>query len=506
MLVPPFVIGFTGHRSGYDEALIAPVLMEVLIDLQSRIRSAGGEAVLYASIAEGSDTLFVEIARDLGLPVHLILPLEEEEFAKDFSSPAAWERAKAQIDRVRAKPDRETLRLTKGDSSRPACYYDQGMQMLEACDVVVALWNGEAARGSGGTGQIVAQARAMEIAVVVVDSKDGTVTRPESLDESFAPDPVLTDLNEIAVASEKVETDFARDPASYQHCLDTIAIREARGFRPSLMVIILFYGLSALIGGIATFIAPDDHWFTEYLWVVLAGELVLLLAAMVMNYRLNHRSVQTNWIQCRFACELFRGLRVSVPLVDPLHPLITDRLPDWRRFTLAAGLLALRGNEAKDIIQRRDQYLETRLGDTHPDSQVLHYRTKQPKAPLWWRWVSFTGEASVYLAPLSVALAMANALLDLGWDTHFVPWILVTLLPMYLPVFAGIAGGVAQTLDVNRRGERYPRVLERLLTIRQWMAGLETEASLERAVARTETILQEELAEWQTAMSNTSAE
>lgn len=506
MLVPQFVIGFTGHRSGYDETVIGPVLKDVLIDLQSKIRKAGGEAVIYASIAEGADTLFVEIARDLGLSVHLILPLEEEEFSKDFSSSAAWERARIQIDRVRTRPDRETLRLTKGKFRRPGCYYDQGMQMLEACDVVVALWDGKVARGSGGTGQIVAQACAMKIGVVVVDSKTGKLTQPESLEASLTPDPVLTELNEIAESSEKVAPDFARDPESYQHCLDTIAVREARGFRPSLVLIIVLYGLSSLIGGIATFIAPDDHWFTRYLWLVLAGELVLLLTALSLTYRLDRCSSQTKWIQCRFACELFRGIRASVPLVDPLHPLITDRLPDWRRFSVSAGLLALRGFEARDIIKQRDAYLEIRLGETHPDSQVLHYRTKQPKAPRWWRWASLTGKVSVYLAPLCVALAMVNAIFHLGWDTHFLPWILVTFLPLYLPVLAGVGGGISRTLDENRRGDRYPQTLERVLTIRQWMANLETEASIEKAVARTETILQEELAEWQTAISNTSAE
>lgn len=506
MLIPHFVIGFTGHRSGYDEAVVGPVLREVLTDLQTRIRSAGGKAIIYSSIAEGADTLFVEIARGLGLTIHLILPLEEEEFSKDFSSHSAWERAKAQIDLVRAQPYRETIRHSTGESHRPACYYDQGMQMLEACDVVVAVWNGETARGSGGTGQIIAQARAMEVGVVVVDSNTGNVTRPDLLDAAFTPDPVLTELNDIAEASQKVAPDFARNPDSYQLCLDTIAMREARSFRPSLMLIIVCYGLSALIGGIGTFVAPDDHWFTRHLWVILAGEQVLLLTAMFMTFRLKRRSAQSNWIRCRFACEQFRGLRTSVPLVDPLHPLITDRLPDWHRFSLSAGLLALQHNEVKDIIKRRDGYLESRLGNSHPDSQVLHYRTKQPRAPRWWRWVSRTGEVCVYLAPLSVALAMVNAMLDLGWDSHFIPWFLVTLLPLYLPVLAGIAGGIGQTLDANRRGDRYPQVLERLLTIRQWMAGLETEASIERAVARTETILQEELAEWQTAMSNTSAE
>lgn len=69
MLKPRYLVGFTGHRAGYDETLIRPALKAALEDLQKLAVQAGGELDLYASIAEGADMLCVEVARELGLAI-----------------------------------------------------------------------------------------------------------------------------------------------------------------------------------------------------------------------------------------------------------------------------------------------------------------------------------------------------------------------------------------------------------------------------------------------------
>ena len=111
MLKPRYLVGFTGHRAGYDETLIRPALKAALEDLQKLAVQAGGELDLYASIAEGADTLCVEVARELGLAVHLLLPLPESEFAKDFSSPQTWERSQRQITLASKKPSQKPWRI-----------------------------------------------------------------------------------------------------------------------------------------------------------------------------------------------------------------------------------------------------------------------------------------------------------------------------------------------------------------------------------------------------------
>ena len=82
------------RHSGYEETLVAPALAQALGTLKQQATDAGGQDELHASVAEGTDTLCVETARLLTIPVHLLLPLPEKKFENDFSGPAAWERAK----------------------------------------------------------------------------------------------------------------------------------------------------------------------------------------------------------------------------------------------------------------------------------------------------------------------------------------------------------------------------------------------------------------------------
>jgi hypothetical protein len=47
-----------------------------------------------------------------------------------------------------------------------AAFLAAGIRIAEECEVLLAVWDGEGARGSGGTGDIVARARAIGRTVV----------------------------------------------------------------------------------------------------------------------------------------------------------------------------------------------------------------------------------------------------------------------------------------------------------------------------------------------------
>lgn len=185
MLKPRFLIGFTGHRTGYDEGLIRPALKAVLEDMQQRAATIGGEADLYSSIAEGADTLCAEVARELGMAVHLLLPLPQDEFAKDFSSPAAWERSRQQIDLALQKPGRDSMRVLPGEMKRPDCYFDLASHMLETVDVLVGVWDGHPSRGIGGTKEVIDRAHTLGLPVVMINAATGQCELLPDLDAAF---------------------------------------------------------------------------------------------------------------------------------------------------------------------------------------------------------------------------------------------------------------------------------------------------------------------------------
>lgn len=516
MLKPRFLIGFTGHRTGYDEDLIRPALKAVLEDLQKRAAAIGGEADLHSSVAEGADTLCVEVAKELGMAVHLLLPLRQDEFAQDFSSPDAWERSRQQIELALQKPGRDSMRVLPGEMKRPDCYFDQGIRILECVDVLVAVWDGQPEQGLGGTAQVIAHAKNLGQPVVLIHSKTGQshIEDDGRLAQVFVQDAVLAELHEIAQEADAPCASQARTADGLQECLDGIAKEESARFRPSVVVIILLHGIAALMAAVVTMKLAEGSAWEKWKWVVTALELVLVSFALWIGWHLHKRHTQNRWIRCRFAAELVRGLRASVPLVDPLSPSIGVHDPKWLRFALSVGILV---NECRATLQPqflRDEYINTRLSETHMDGQIRHYLEMNQKALRWWQITGFVSKWSALLAPPFVFLALLNKLSKEvpflkgphgAWKLDTDPrwWPFVVLLPIALPLLAGVASGIRQALDAGRRKERYPEMAARLLALRTHLKGLETRATIAHTVSQTEEILLDELREWQLTATTT---
>lgn len=513
MLKPRYLVGFTGHRAGYDENLIRPALKAVLEDLQNKAAASGGVLDLYASIAEGADTLCVEVARELGMAVHLLLPLPQGEFKNDFSSPQVWERSRQQLGLAAQKPGRDSVRVLPGELCRPDCYFDQGIQILEAVDVLFALWDGGKARGLGGTEQMVTHARAIGKPVVIIDSKTGQTRTDGSLTHAFEPDEMIEELNEVAQKSGAKCASISGTANELQECLDGIANSEAGRFRPSIVRIILLHGIAALMAAIVTLKIEGSPWEKQKC-IVTGLELLLVSGALWLGWRLHQRHTQERWIRCRFAAELVRGFRVSVPLVDPLSPSIAVHDPRWRRFALSVGILVNATRATVQPQELRDDYIATRLSETHPDGQIRHYQEMNQKALRWWNITGCISKWSALLAPPFVALSLLNKLTKIEvlspvlhgpWKLDDKPstWPFVVLLPIALPLLAGVASGIRQALDAGRRKERYPEMAARLLALRAHLASLETRASIAHTVSQTEEILLDELREWQLTAKTT---
>jgi len=487
--------------------------------MKKHAEKVGGEADLYASIAEGADTLCVEVARELDMAVHLLLPLPQAEFAKDFSTPLAWERSQRQIDIASQTPGRDSLRVLPSELKRPDCYFDQGIHILEAVDVIVAVWDGQPSGGLGGTEQLIRHAKAIGLPVVIVDSQTGQTRTEGDLKTAFAADEMLVELHEIAHKAGAACVTQPGTADDLQKCLDGIANGEAARFRPSLVLIILLHGIAALMAAIVTFkvaeeYAKDSPW-EHWKWVLTATELLLVGFAWWLGYRLHHKHTQERWIRCRFACELVRGLRASVPLVDPLCPSSGVHDPRWRRFALSVGLLVNERRAALTPTALRDHYITTRLSETDKDEgQIYHYLKKRPKALWWWEFTGQVSKWSALLAPPFVLLSLLNKLSKIpslglshhdGWHLDDKPatWPFVVLLPIALPLLAGVSNGIRQALDAGRRKERYPEMVKRLTALRTHLTGLETRATIAHTVSQTEEILLDELREWQLTATTT---
>lgn len=508
MIRPRFLIGFTGHRSGVDESLIGPPLREVLQSLCQKAESVGGQAELYAGVAEGGDTLCVELARGIDMPVHLMLPLVEPEFQKDFSSADAWQRAFVQISAARERPGRNSVHVEPGDDTRPDCYFNQGASMLDAVDVLVVLWNGQAAMGLGGTEQVMNQARATGIPVVRIVLATGEIEQHGDVDACFREDAIIKEMNErIAMFGKAVPT----SPELFQKALDQLVVKEAGRFRPSLAAVISMYAAAALIGTLVTISvmaqpalelgASSGQYWNEWEWIGMAAELLLVCGALWMNSRLSERG----WLErCRVACEVVRGLRYSIPVISAFHPVITQRDPAWHRFSLSAGLFVLEHCPALDLIAVRDRYIGARSSDTHTEGKIRSYQVTSRPTLRWWKLTGTIGFWSAALAPVFVLLSLVShpsvGLLSVP-DLHFGDGVIerswVSLMLFALPLMAGTAISLRHVTDTWGTVERSRHMVIRLTAIKKTLAGMQTASTIRHTMQRAENLLLEDLLECQ---------
>lgn len=153
-------IGVTGHRT-FGAVEDAAANVEAVLD-----RWAGAAVAVLevrSSLAEGADRLVAErVLKRPGGRLIALLPLEPSEYVADFADPASRAAFHRLLDAAAA------VEITELAASREAAYEAAGRAVVDASDVLIALWDGGASQGRGGTTEIVGYARATGVPVEVV--------------------------------------------------------------------------------------------------------------------------------------------------------------------------------------------------------------------------------------------------------------------------------------------------------------------------------------------------
>jgi hypothetical protein len=181
-------VGVTGHRlnrlqeSKADIEGIKKQLKAALTKLRSAAEHVNrelssvysGEPLLYliSPLAEGADQFAADAALGLGYKLHVPLPCLAKNYTAGFQAPkqpvhegpiAAFHRLIDKADSVQVLDGGENPTLDG------VAYAEVGRTMLRHTDILLAVWDGEAADGAGGTGEIVAQAREWQVPTIVIN-------------------------------------------------------------------------------------------------------------------------------------------------------------------------------------------------------------------------------------------------------------------------------------------------------------------------------------------------
>ncbi len=165
----PLVIGVSGHRNvrKQDIATLEAKVAEIIARIRRDYLRGNDETplILLSPLAEGADRIAARVALKAGVRLIAPLPMPAEEYRRDFE-PGLDPGAAAEFDELLghaiATPvvpfaPGVTLEDVRRDPDKRALQYRAvGVFMAQHCDVLIALWDGNAAEVAvGGTAEIV---------------------------------------------------------------------------------------------------------------------------------------------------------------------------------------------------------------------------------------------------------------------------------------------------------------------------------------------------------------
>ena len=473
-------IGFTGHRALVDEAMCRKAVFGFL-DRQKK--SAAGLVYGISSVAAGGDLLFAESCVELAIPLHVLLPLPVEEFRKDFDGPG-WSRAERVLEKA------ASVEVTEGSPSREECYYECGIEAVQQCRLLLALWDGGPSRGLGGTEDVVSFARGLGKPVVWIHSTTGEVRKfNEKTETELLDDPELEFLNQLPDPDPPVE---AKGPEALARAwfrkVDGSASRFAPQFRRLSAIPILFTAAAAIVSVAGSW----AHGFATWLATGLGVMAVVLPVALRLNKR------QVLWVRTRTAAEVGRSVMAFWSTPTPYEAIGPEVVPELSGVLMSLNFLKMldRGRNAASLDEFKRRYRRERVADqtqyfirhaAQAASQARRYRAAS------WICIGLAASANTWIF---VNAHMIRSLNSGPWK----PWL--SLGASIAFQIATIAGALLAVYDCNRRRQRYREMHRQLENWDAQLEALRTWPSVLRVAGQIERVLLAELIEWRSLVRN----
>jgi hypothetical protein len=179
-------IGVTGHRALADERRIRASIRRALNMIDAHVQHVPYGLVAVTPLAEGADRLVAQEV--LAWPVsdggqapslEVILPLPVAAYLQDFET----EPSKREFLSLLALDP--APKVLAGMATRPEAYAQVGRAVVDACQVLIAIWDGQPADGRGGTADTVAYARQRGRTCLMIDAASGLLTEERGTDGTF---------------------------------------------------------------------------------------------------------------------------------------------------------------------------------------------------------------------------------------------------------------------------------------------------------------------------------
>jgi hypothetical protein len=477
-------IGFTGHRSLPDEAASRKLVCDFLRDQKAAI---AGIVYGVSSAAAGGDLLFAESCVQLEIPLRVLLPLPQERFRDDFDT-VTWLR----VEQVLSKA--VSVEVTGDRGLRDEDYYQCGIETVQQSQLMVALWDGEPARGMGGTQEIVSFARKMGRPVVWFHSVTGfkqVFNEPALRELEKLQDRELDFLNGLPDDGGTLLTDSSTELATaWLEKVDKSASRFAPQVRRLSSIPIVCTAAAAFFSGAGLKMPHPDTW------LAIGTGLGITAAALPFALRLQPRQVL--WARARTAAEVCRS-RLALWGAPTFEEAIGPEIvPELSGMLMSLKLLKAfdSSRSSVSIDEFKERYRKERVsGQLGYFSRHAEQSADQARRYRVVSWVC-----------IGLAILIAGWLWVMGMafkNTHLFPgqrWLSIAVSALFQ--LATISGALLIVHDCERRQRRYRELHDWL---KEWDAELDalrTWPTVLKVAGRIERALLVELLEWKSLVRN----
>jgi hypothetical protein len=177
-------VGITGHRAAVLTAPLVRTLEPLVDEIFRQLREAvltlqeaedefcsitPAELRLHTGLASGADQIAARSARSSGFVVRALLPFDPDEYRNDFELGDELDEFERELEAAD-----EVIALPGDRDDAVGAYVLVGESLVEAADVLIAIWDGEEGRGPGGTAHVVEIALQSAVPVIHIDIDRGS--------------------------------------------------------------------------------------------------------------------------------------------------------------------------------------------------------------------------------------------------------------------------------------------------------------------------------------------
>ena len=315
-------VGVTGHRVLPEPELLGERVRQALARIESLAPASPYTPLrmgVVSPLAEGADRLVAQEAiDDERATLEVPLPLPVDDYVTDFVTEAS------RVEFQRLLDEAGVITLLPPTVDRDAAYEQVGRYVVDRCDVLIALWDGNPARGYGGTADIVERARAQKVPLLWIHT-----TAPYEITEelgdgiSRAAFDELDVYNRSALNQARFQRDMRGEADRYAGAAEKAGLGTAI-VQPFLTWIWAYFARADslavrfqtlyvrfamaqfLLGaGAVTVVAAQLLFFPTFpqlAWL----EVAIMLSLLVILYISRRWSLHERWISHRYLAEQFR--------------------------------------------------------------------------------------------------------------------------------------------------------------------------------------------------------